>query len=121
MDWWFFICTQYKNTEELVPDPKAAREKIKLLWISCGASDGLISFSKRTHDYLQQNNVPHIYYIEPGVHDFKVWKNGLYMFSQLIFKPVDPSHFQNIRVAGAPACNQYHAMQSIRRYYLITV
>ena len=92
-----------KTPQELVPDAAAAREKIKLLFISCGASDGLISFSKRTHDYLQQNNVPHIYFIEPGVHDFKVWKNGLFMFSQLIFKPVDISTFSKYPVAGAPA------------------
>jgi enterochelin esterase-like enzyme len=92
-----------KPPAELVPDVNAAKEKIKLLFISCGASDGLISFSKRTHDYLQKNNVPHIYFIEPGVHDFKVWKNGLYMFSQLIFKPVDPSSFSKYPVAGAPA------------------
>lgn len=92
-----------KMPQELVPDPAAAREKIKLLFISCGASDGLIAFSKRTHDYLQQNNVPHIYFIEPGVHDFKVWRNGLYMFSQLIFKPVNPATFSQYPVAGAPA------------------
>jgi enterochelin esterase-like enzyme len=88
-----------KIPQELVPDAAAAREKIKLLFISCGAGDRLISFSKRTHDYLQQNNVPHIYFIEPGVHDFKVWKNGLYMFSQLIFKPVDQSTFSKYPVA----------------------
>lgn len=92
-----------KIPEQLVPDPAEARQKIKLLWISCGASDGLVSFSKRTHDYLQRNNVPHIYYIEPGVHDFKVWKNGLYMFSQLIFKPVDTATFSKYPVVGAPA------------------
>ena len=92
-----------KTPQELVPNAEAAREKIKLLFISCGASDGLISFSKRTHDYLQQNNVPHIYFIEPGGHDFKVWKNGLYMFSQLIFKPVNPSTFSKYPVAGAPS------------------
>ncbi|MEZ2441063.1 alpha/beta hydrolase-fold protein [Chitinophaga sp. RCC_12] len=92
-----------KAPEQLVPDPAGARQKIKLLWISCGASDGLISFSKRTHDYLQKNDVPHIYYIEPGVHDFKVWKNGLFMFSQLIFKPVDTTTFSKYPVVGAPA------------------
>jgi enterochelin esterase-like enzyme len=75
-----------KKPEELVPDPVKAKEQLKLLWISCGDNDRLLSFSKRTHDYLVTNNVPHIYYIEPGVHDFKVWKNGLYMFSQLLFK-----------------------------------
>ena len=82
-----------KLPEQLVPDADAAKKKLKLLFISCGASDGLIGFSKRTHDYLAEKNVPHIYYIEPGVHDFKVWKNGLYMFSQLVFKPVDVSVF----------------------------
>jgi enterochelin esterase-like enzyme len=92
-----------KKPEELVPDPEKAKQQIKLLFISCGASDGLILFSKRTHDYLQENHVPHIYYIEPGVHDFKVWKNGLYMFSQLIFKPVDTSTFSRYPVVGAPA------------------
>lgn len=92
-----------KAPKELVPDVQAAKEKIKLLFISCGASDGLISFSKRTHDYLKQNGVPHIYFIEPGYHDFKVWKNGLYMFSRLIFKPVDQRSFDKYPVAGAPA------------------
>src|SRR6186713_44663 len=100
-----------KPPTELVPDVNVAKEKIKLLFISCGASDGLISFSKRTHDYLQQNNVPHIYFIEPGVHDFKVWKNGLFMFSQLIFKPVDPSTFSKYPVAGAPAPSNIRNVQ----------
>jgi enterochelin esterase-like enzyme len=92
-----------RRPEELVPDPEAAKSKLKLLWISCGDNDGLIAFSKRTHDYLYEKNVPHIYYIEPGVHDFKVWKNGLYMFSQFLFKPVDVSSFSKYTVLGSPA------------------
>jgi enterochelin esterase-like enzyme len=82
-----------KAPEVLVPNPDETKKKLKLLWISCGDNDGLITFSRRTHDYLKANDVPHIYYIEPGVHDFKVWKNGLYMFSQFLFKPLDPSVF----------------------------
>lgn len=82
-----------KPAEQLFPDPEAAKKQLKLLWISCGASDGLLSYSKRTHEYAESKGIPHIYYIEPGIHDFKVWKNGLYMFSQLIFKPVDVSSF----------------------------
>jgi len=89
----FSAAPNTKTPQELVPDPEKTRKLLKLLWISCGASDGLIMFSKRTNDYLTEKKVPHIYYIEPGVHDFKVWKNGLYMFSQLIFKPVDASTF----------------------------
>ena len=82
-----------KRPEELVPDPEEARGKLKLLWISCGDKDGLLRISERTHLYFSQQGIPHIYYIEPGAHDFRVWKNGLYMFSQLIFKPVDTATF----------------------------
>ncbi|WP_232538814.1 alpha/beta hydrolase [Chitinophaga tropicalis] len=78
-----------KKPELLVPDPEAAKRQLKLLWISCGDKDNLITFSKRTHDYLNEKSVPHIYHIEPGVHDFKVWKNDLYLFSQLLFKVGD--------------------------------
>lgn len=92
-----------KAPEELLPDMAAAKQKIKLLYMSCGASDGLIRFSTRLHEYAKKNGLPHIYFIEPGVHDFKVWKNGLYMFSQLLFKPVDTTSFSKYPVAGAPA------------------
>jgi len=92
-----------KMPQELVPNPEEAKKKLKLLWISCGDNDWLISNSKRTHDYLFKKDVPHIYYIEPGVHDFKVWKNGLYMFSQFLFKPVDVSSFPKYTILGSPA------------------
>ena len=102
----FSAAPNTKTPEALLPDPEKAKNSLKLLWISCGAQDGLITFSKRTHEYLEKNNVPHIYYIEPGVHDFKVWKNGLYMFSQLIFKPVDVSTFPQYKYdEGASASN----------------
>lgn len=91
-----------KRPEELVPHPEETRSKLRLLWISCGDADGLISFSRRTHEYLDEHQVPHIFYIEPGVHDFKVWKNGLYMFSQLIFKPVDTASFRGYSLLGLP-------------------
>ena len=100
-----------KKPEELLPDPEAAKNKLKLLWISCGASDGLITFSKRTHDYLYIKGVPHVYYIEPGVHDFKVWKNGLYMFSQFLFKPVDNADLLRLSIVGIPATTNIPGVQ----------
>ncbi|MGK9126390.1 alpha/beta hydrolase-fold protein [Olivibacter sp. SA151] len=75
-----------KTPEELVPDAAYAKSKLKLLWISCGDEDRLITFSRRLHDYLKKHQVPHIYYVESGGHDFNVWKNDLYWFSQKIFK-----------------------------------
>ncbi len=100
-----------KTPQELLPDPEAAKAKLKLLWISCGDNDGLITFSKRTHDYLNEKNVPHIYYIMPGVHDFKVWKNSLYMFTQFLFKPVDVSTFNKYTVLGTPASSNIRSVK----------
>ena len=99
----FSAAPNTKMPEELLPNPEEAKKKLKLLWISCGDNDWLIENSRRTHDYLYKNDVPHIYYIEPGVHDFKVWKNGLYMFSQFLFKPVDQSVFPSYTILGDPA------------------
>lgn len=84
-----------KAPELLVPEPETAKKLLKLLWISCGDRDNLMSFSKRTHEYLKEKGVPHIFYVEPGGHDFEVWKNDLYLFSQLLFKPVRTSEFSN--------------------------
>jgi enterochelin esterase-like enzyme len=111
-----------KKPEELLPDPEEAKKKLKLLWISCGDKDRLISFSQRTHDYLQAVYVPHIYYVEPGYHDFKVWKNDLYMFSQLLFKAVDTSLFvQYSNIAARAETNvrsaQYPQILSDSRAY----
>jgi enterochelin esterase-like enzyme len=92
-----------KKPEELVPDPAKAIKQLKLLWISCGDNDGLLPISQRTHDYLYEHRVPHIYYLEAGGHDFKVWKNGLYMFSQFLFKPVNTASFPTYTVLGTPA------------------
>jgi enterochelin esterase-like enzyme len=65
-----------KTPQELLPDIERARRNLKLLFLSCGASDRLITFSTRLHDYMKENNLPHIYFIEPGDHDFKIWKMG---------------------------------------------
>jgi len=91
-----------KLPEVLVPNPGLASEKLRLLWISCGDEDRLMNFSARTHDYLSAGDVPHIFYVEPGGHDFKVWKNDLYMFSQLLFKTLDKSTFNKYSVLGIP-------------------
>jgi enterochelin esterase-like enzyme len=52
--------------------------------------------SQRLHKYLKENNVLHIWPVEPGVHDFKVWKSYLYYFSQQIIK----KHFDIQRTAS---------------------
>ena len=73
------------SPEQLVPDPARANQMLKLLWISDGDKDGLIYIGQRTHAYLKEKNVKHIWHLDSGGHDFNVWKNDLYLFSQLIF------------------------------------
>ncbi len=75
-----------KPPAELVPDPDAAKQKLKLLWISCGDKDGLIYISQGLHAYLKEKSVPHIWHLDSGAHSFPVWKNDLYLFSQRIFR-----------------------------------
>jgi len=75
-----------KTPEQLVPDPNEAKQKLKLLWISCGDKDSLISISQGLHAYLKERNVPHIWHVDSGGHDWSVWKNDLYLFSQRIFR-----------------------------------
>jgi enterochelin esterase-like enzyme len=70
---------------DLVPDADAAK-KLKLLWVSCGDQDGLIGISQGVHKYLKEKDVPHIWHVDSGAHTFPVWKNDLYLFSQLLFR-----------------------------------
>jgi len=75
-----------KPPAELVPDPAATREKLKLLWLSCGNKDGLIRISQGVHNYLKEKNVPHVWHVDSNAHDGTEWANNLYLFVQHIFK-----------------------------------
>jgi enterochelin esterase-like enzyme len=72
---------------QLVKDPAAARQKLKLLWVSCGDADNLFNISEGVHKYLDEQKVPHLWHIDVGgAHTFPVWKNDLYHFAQLAFR-----------------------------------
>jgi enterochelin esterase-like enzyme len=75
-----------KAPATLIPNPIETAKKIKLLYLSCGNKDGLIFISQRMHNYLLQNNIPHIWQVDTGGHNMTVWENDLYLFSQRIFK-----------------------------------
>ncbi|HEY3393909.1 MAG TPA: alpha/beta hydrolase-fold protein [Lacipirellulaceae bacterium] len=75
-----------KPSAELVPDPAAVREKLKLLWLSCGNQDGLIRISQRLHAHLKEHDVPHVWHVDAHGHDPTEWSNNLYLFAQRIFQ-----------------------------------
>jgi enterochelin esterase-like enzyme len=72
---------------QLLRDAAAARQKLKLLWVSCGDQDSLFNISEAVHKHLVEQKVPHIWHIDVGgAHTFPVWKNDLYHLSTLLFR-----------------------------------
>jgi enterochelin esterase-like enzyme len=76
-----------KPPANLIKDPAEAAKKLRLLYVACGDKDGLLRISEGVHKMLDEKKVPHIYNVVPdGRHDFKMWKNDLYHFAQLLFQ-----------------------------------
>ncbi len=75
-----------KPAAELVTDPEGAKQKLKLLFLSCGNKDGLIRISQEFHAYLKEKGVPHIWHVDDNGHDATHWRNTLYHFAQLLFR-----------------------------------
>jgi enterochelin esterase-like enzyme len=68
----------------LVPDD--ADKKLRLLWVSCGDTDTLMSGSKSLHERLDGKKVAHVWHVDAGGHTWPVWKNDLYLISQMLFR-----------------------------------
>jgi enterochelin esterase-like enzyme len=75
-----------KPPAQLLPDPAAAKDKIKLLYLSCGNKDGLIGISQALHAYLNENKIPHVWNVDSHAHEPKTWRSNLYQFAQQIFQ-----------------------------------
>ena len=75
-----------KPATESVTDPSAAAKQLRLLWISCGDRDDLMRISHGFHEALEKMKVPHTWNVDSGGHDFRVWRNDLYYFSQRLFR-----------------------------------
>jgi enterochelin esterase-like enzyme len=82
----FSAAPNTKPAKELLPDPAAAKDKLKLLYVSCGKRDNLMGVSQGVHAYLKANDVPHVWHVDGHAHDGPHWKNGLYHFAQRIFR-----------------------------------
>ena len=86
---WLGAFSSAPNTKppaELVPDPAVAREKLKLLYLSSGNQDGLISISQGVHRFLKEHDVPHLWNVDDHGHDGATWGSNLYHFTQRIFR-----------------------------------
>ena len=69
-------------------DAKANAE-IKLLWITCGTSDGLVGVNRTFHDWLNSKSVKHTYVEVPDIgHVWPFWRQNLSDFAPLLFQSV---------------------------------
>ena len=82
----FSAAPNTKSAEELIPDVDVAKEKLKLLWISCGNQDGLIRISQKIHQFLEKNEIKHVWHVDGHGHDPQHWSSSLYWFAQNVFQ-----------------------------------
>ncbi len=75
-----------KPASDLVAHSARVARELKLLWLSCGDQDGLMKISQNLHIFLKEKGVPHIWHVDAGGHTWPVWKNDLYLLSQLLFR-----------------------------------
>jgi len=86
---WLGAFSPAPNTKpgaDLVPDPAAVRDRVKLLYLSCGNKDGLIRVSQTVHVYLKEHDVPHVWNVDDHGHDGATWGANLYHFVQRLFR-----------------------------------
>ena len=62
------------------------RDKLKLIYISCGNQDGLMNISQGMHRYLVEHKVPHVWHVDGFGHDPAHWGSNLYHFAQRLFR-----------------------------------
>jgi len=79
-----FSSALFGNRSDLVSADAA--KKLRLLWLSCGDKDRLMDASKSLHNTLEEKKVPHVWHVDSGAHEWPVWKNDLYLLSQMLFQ-----------------------------------
>jgi enterochelin esterase-like enzyme len=74
----------FYSTGKLFPNPAATREQLQLLFLSTGTNDSGKYNSDGVAGFCTSNNIPHTYFIIQGAgHDWNVWKQSLWKFSQM--------------------------------------
>lgn len=71
---------------QTIKDVATLKQYVKVIYISYGSTDGLITYGQGYHDFLDQNGVTHIWQIEAGLgHEKRTWDRSFYNFAQRIF------------------------------------
>jgi enterochelin esterase-like enzyme len=82
----FSAAPNTKPPAELIPDSAAAKEKLKLLMVTCGSKDGLFHVSKGVRTFLKDKEIPHVWHVDDHGHDPAHWASALYNFTLKVFR-----------------------------------
>jgi len=67
-------------------DPAMLNQKLKVLWLGCGAEDFAYNGVKGMHDLLSQKNVKHVWNESGGGHSWPNWQVYLSKYAPLLFR-----------------------------------
>ncbi len=82
-----FSAALFGGQTDLISQVADSKQKLRLLWVSCGDKDRLIKGSEAFHTALEGKNVAHVWHIDvDGGHTWPVWRNDLYLFAQRLFR-----------------------------------
>ena len=66
--------------------PDTYRGQLGLLWLSWADRDSVKGGCELLHQTLQEKNVPHVWQVNRGEHEWRVWQNDLRRFLPLLFR-----------------------------------
>jgi enterochelin esterase-like enzyme len=72
--------------EGFISDARHVNEKVGLLWLSCGDQDFWMWPNAGIHAMLSEKGINHIWQVDKGGHEWKVWKADLYHLAPLLFR-----------------------------------
>lgn len=62
-----------KDPEALLMDLKETDSFIPKIYMSCGSDDFLLDVNQIFHDFLNRENIPHVYKVSEGSHSWDFW------------------------------------------------
>jgi enterochelin esterase-like enzyme len=75
-----------KPPTQTITSVATVKQAVKVIYISYGSTDSLITYGQMYHDYFDQNGVTHIWQIEQNLgHEKTVWNRSFYNFATRIF------------------------------------
>jgi enterochelin esterase family protein len=74
-------------SRDVYEHPEALKKNLKLLYFVVGEEDVLQEADKRLADRLRAGGVKLTFRAVPGMHEYKVWRQGLHDVAPLLFQP----------------------------------